>query len=182
MMSEVVARAAAGDAEAFTQIVTEYEPRICRFLYGLVGDRELARDLAQETFLSAYRGLQRGGGQLQFNAWLYTIARNQAVSALRRRRLVSWLPLPKRGEDREEETGLGQAPDPADVAVDRLVLREALARLDVTSRALLVLAAEGFSYAEIGQMLGLSLPAVRLRLFRARERLRALCPERGDRP
>ena len=171
-----VARAVAGDADSFRIIVECYEPRIFRFLYGLVRDRELARDLTQETFLSAYSAIGRTGTGLKLAAWLYTIARNHAMSELRRRRLVPWVPLHKPRNDDEPMEKLthqdGLAAD--DRALARQAMHDLLAKVDAESRTLLLLTAEGFTYREIGQMTHLSEAAVRQRVFRARERLRVL--------
>lgn len=176
-----VALAVAGDDEAFQTIVAHYEPHLYRFLYGLVGNHELAQDLTQDTLLSAYQGISRTGADLNLTAWLFRIAKNHAVSELRRRRLVSWLPLLRRKDDGEEEEapGIGQTADAGEEALGRLAVREALTQLDVEGRSLLLLAAEGFSYVEIGEMTGLSTGAVRQRIFRARERLRALQRQEG---
>ncbi|MBI2954941.1 MAG: sigma-70 family RNA polymerase sigma factor [Chloroflexi bacterium] len=175
MVSDViVARAVDGDGEAFQSIVVCYEPRIYRFLYGIVRDRELAQDLTQETFASAFSAIQKTDGNLKLSAWLYTIAKNHAFSELRRKRLISWLPLFRpRGKAKEEveELALRSTAGPADDLVTRQMLREALAKLDTESRTMLLLTVEGFSYVEIGQMMGLTVPAVRQRIFRARERL-----------
>lgn len=172
----IVARAAAGDADSFRVIVECYEPRIFRFLYGLVRDRELARDLTQETFLSAYLAIGRTGADLKLAAWLYTIARNHAVSELRRRRLVSWVPLhsPRDGDETADEPRSPGETMTADQVAARQAVHDLLARVDVESRTLLLLTVEGFTYKEIGQMVHLSEPAVRQRVFRARERLRTL--------
>jgi RNA polymerase sigma-70 factor (ECF subfamily) len=183
MVSETtVARAVTGDAEAFEAIVVWYEPRIYRFLYALLRDRELARDLTQETFLSAHSNIRRAGADLKLAAWLYTIAKNHAFSALRRRRLVSWLPLPKRRKEgeAEEELDVGQGGDLAAEVVEKEALREALARLNPEYRALLLLTAEGFSYGEIGRMMGLKATVVRQRVYRARERLREVYRDLED--
>ena len=82
-----------GDVEAFADIFEEYHLRICRYLCSLVNDGDLAEDLAQQTFVKAYKALVKGSPPGNLNAWLYTIATNTALSALRRRRLIAWLPI-----------------------------------------------------------------------------------------
>ncbi len=175
-----VARAMAGDADAFGEIAACHDARLFRFLVALIGDREMARDLTQETFLSAYRAIPRIERELNVTAWLYSIARNHALSALRRRRLISWLPLTSQRRDGTpaEEAAAGRVIDPAETVVAREGLREALAKLPAQSRALLILAAEGFSYAEMAAITGLGVPAVRQRLYRAREQMRILYQDR----
>jgi RNA polymerase sigma-70 factor, ECF subfamily len=152
---------------AFDEVVRRYESRLRRFLYGLVQDYELAADLCQETFLSAYRGLPRLEPEvdLDLDAWLYTIALNQARGVLRRRRLLRWVPFVEAAHDRA-----APGPDVATSVVTRDELRRILERLPVDQRACLLLHAEGFRYAEIATILGCSPGAVKLRIFRGRER------------
>jgi RNA polymerase sigma-70 factor, ECF subfamily len=155
----------------FDELVERYQSPLRRFLFGLVQDYELAADLCQETFLSAYRALPRVKleGDLDLSAWLYTIALNQARGALRRRRILRWVPFVNASHDPAVST-----PDIATVIVMNDELRRILERLPVDQRACLLLHADGFRYAEIAQMLCCSLSAVKLRIFRGRERCLAL--------
>jgi RNA polymerase sigma-70 factor (ECF subfamily) len=152
---------------AFDELVERYQSPLRRFLYGLVQDYELAADLCQETFLSAYRTLPRLKLEkdLDLSSWLYTVALNQARGALRRRRILRWVPFVSASHDRA-----ASSPDIATVVAIRDELRTILERLPVDQRACLLLHADGFRYAEIAQMLGCSLPAVKLRIFRGRQR------------
>jgi RNA polymerase sigma-70 factor (ECF subfamily) len=149
---------------AFDEVVERYQVPLRRFLYGLVQDYELAADLSQETFLSAYRALPRLEGELNLDAWLYTIALNHARGALRRRRILRWVPFVNASHDRAGGTDLASS-----VAM-RDELHQILERLPVDQRACLLLHADGFRYAEIARILGCSLGAVKLRIFRGRER------------
>ena len=162
----LVARVRAGDEEAFELLVARYQAPLFRYLRGLVADPELARDLLQDTFLRAFRAI----GSLEepglLRSWLYQIAHNQACSALRRRRLISWLPL-----------SLGQrageyAPDRSAIAAARV--EEALARVPAQQRAPLLLhLVAGFSYAEVADLLQVSEGTVRMRISRGRAAFRA---------
>ena len=137
-------------------------------------DYELAADLCQDTFLSAYRALPKLEGELNLDAWLYTIALNHARGALRRRRILRWVPFVSTAHDRPA-AGLDLA---SGVAL-RDQLQNILERLPVDQRACLLLHADGFRYAEIAHILGCSLGAVKLRIFRGRERCVQLY-ERGE--
>jgi RNA polymerase sigma-70 factor (ECF subfamily) len=153
-------------AALLDEVVRRYQTPLLRFLYGIVQDRELAADLCQETFLAAFRTLPTmAGADLRLQGWLFTIALNQARMSLRRRRLVSWVPFIGTQHDRPRG-GLDLA--------SRLALRDELSRvleqLPLEQRACLVLHAEGFRYAEIANVLGCSVAAVKVRLFRARRR------------
>jgi RNA polymerase sigma-70 factor (ECF subfamily) len=150
---------------AFDEVIERYQSPLRRFLYGLVQDHELAADLCQETLLSAYRALPRLEGELNLSAWLYTIALNQARGALRRRRILRWVPFVSASHDRAVP---GQ--DLATGVAMRDELQHILDRLPVDQRACLLLHADGFRYAEIAHILGCSLGAVKLRIFRGRER------------
>lgn len=165
----LVSRARRGDAEAFSEIFERYHHRIVNYLYGLVHDRELANDLAQESFLKAYKALPRMGDDLRLAPWLYRIAGNTAFSALRRRRIIRWLPLLN---DNGSESGFATTMD-GEVAEAEAVHR-ALAKLPAKYAAPLLLHShEGLSCNEIADVLGISTGAVKTRLFRAREAFRA---------
>jgi len=82
---ELVARCRAGERDAFGELVERYQQRLVRYLRGLVGNEEDARDVAQEAFLRAYTHLARFDPSRSFSVWLYGIASHVAVDWLRRR-------------------------------------------------------------------------------------------------
>ena len=93
---DVVRAAAAGDVHAFEVIVCAYRSRVWRFLRRLLGDADLAEDCTQETFLRVYQRLDTFQFDATFSAWVFTIARNAGIDALRkrqraRRRLMTWV-------------------------------------------------------------------------------------------
>ena len=157
-----------GDAESFAALFEEYRLRIARYLCSLVGDADLAEDLAQTTFVKAYRALLRGSPPENLKAWLYAIATNTALSALRRRKLIAWLPLGTRAADarpagREQEVLMGR----------RELIAQALDRLPRADVACLLLRFQhDLSYAELAEALGITVPAARMRLSRARAAFR----------
>ena len=165
-----------GSIEAFEALVTYYEPRIRRMLYGLTHDVQLTQDLCQETFLSAYRALPRmNGAELRFAPWLYRIALNQVRSEWRRRKHVTVLSFSQpSGTSDEAFDDLGEDYLVSDEqfeerVVERDIVRRVLAQLPPTSALCLLLDAEGFTYKEIAETLQESLAAVRSRLSRARQ-------------
>ena len=81
-----------GDSKAWENVVQQYQIPLSRYLYNMVKDKELARDLTQDTFLEAYQAMYKIEGDLNLKAWLYRIATNNAIQVLRRRKLISWLP------------------------------------------------------------------------------------------
>src|SRR5436305_32264 len=168
----LVARARRGDAAAFGEIFERYHHRIVNYLYGLVHDRELAADLAQDSFLKAYRALPRMGDDLRLAPWLYRIAGNTAFSALRRRRLIRWLPLLNDGIETADAGG---------EIVEAEAVQRALAQLPAKYAAPLLLHShEGRSCGEIAAILDISPGAVKTRLFRAREAFRAVYGEEAS--
>ncbi|HEX5501222.1 MAG TPA: RNA polymerase sigma factor [Thermomicrobiales bacterium] len=168
----LVARARRGDAAAFTEIFERYHHRIVNYIYGLVHDRELANDLAQDSFLKAYKALPRMGDDLRLAPWLYRIAGNTAFSALRRRKLIRWLPLLNDGIE---------ASSADNAVVEAEAVQRALAKLPAKYAAPLLLHShEGLSCNEIAAILGISPGAVKTRLFRAREAFRAAYGEGGS--
>lgn len=160
---------AADAAVAFESIVTTYEAPISRYLYGMTGDAELARDLTQETFLSAYRALPTTE-ITNLAGWLYRIATNHALSHFRRKRLISWVPLSRLTDAGRDPSVAGHG----EWVVTSAAIEAALAQLDPKDRACLLLKASGFSSDEIAEHLGCSPGAARTRLFRAREAFRQI--------
>ena len=151
-------------ATAFAPLVVSYEAPLSRYVCRLVGDPELARDLVQDTFVSAYRAWPPADLS-HVSAWLYRIATNHALAHLRRQRLLGWLPLSRLG-------GMARTPSVdtlADHVVERASVAATLARLDERDRACLLLRAAGFSGEELADLFGCSAVAARKRLSRARE-------------
>ncbi len=169
----LVARIRAGDEDAFDLLVQRYQVPIFRYLRGLVADSEQARDLAQDTFLRAYRSLDSLHDPHLLRSWLYRIAHNQAYSLLRRRRLVHWLPLlPSRPD---------HAPLTERSAIEAAHVEAALAHVPLEQRAPLLLhLVAGFSYTEIAALLHISEGAVRMRVSRGRAAFRAAYGARED--
>lgn len=184
----------------FEDLFTRFQTPITNFIYRLVGNREQAFDLAQDVFVKAYRALS-GGATIQAGAlssWLYRIASNTATDALRRRRLISWLPLSLFNDDRGVGAGMpgvdngfgqqGLSEEHLASAMgaftsgydggrfeqrvaDREIVERVLKRLpEKYAACLLLYEHEGFSCAEIADVLHVTPSAVKMRLMRARER------------
>lgn len=152
---------------SFEAIFLTYRPAISRYLMGMVRDAALAEDLCQDTFISAYRALPTLHDEAQLAPWLYRIATNKAISALRRKRLITWVPFDLHLHDRSGRQNIAD-----DVAAGDAVSR-ALARLPHDQVACLLGHAEGLTYADLSRSLECSLAAVKQRLYRARLAFRA---------
>ncbi len=149
----------------FGQIFAQYRSRIYRYLCHLVHDADLAEDLVQETFLKAYRALSQKSRPENMSAWLYAIATNTAFSALRRRKLIAWLPF----HGNAEAARIAARPGYEARLGERELVAQALARLPERDAACLLLHFEqGLSCAEVAEVLGMSLQAAKSRLYRAR--------------
>lgn len=168
---ELMARGAAGDEDAFRRLVERWERPVFAFLERMVGSREEAQDLAQDTFLKVYQNAGRYRAKGQFKSWLFRIAGNAARSRLRRRKILRWLSLDPAEHD---------VPSPregTDVALEReetrASVREALLRLpDRQRQALSLRQYEELSYQEIAVAMDTSVSAVEALLHRAMQTLR----------
>src|SRR5271165_2240036 len=138
---------------SFEQIYDEYKTPIYNYVYHLVGDREQADDLTQDTFLKAFRALPKMDASLKLSAWLYRIATNTAYDALRRRKLIAWLPW----QDLDHEPADVESADPQETIGTNELVRQALRQMAPTYRsALLLYTQEGFSYGEIARQLNIA--------------------------
>lgn len=156
----------AGDENAFTVVVECYQGRIARYLRRLVGNRTLAEDLTQETFVSAYFAIRKTESHLALGPWLYRIATNHANMHFRRQKILRFLPFLA-----EHHAGAAPAAD-ARLGEQDLV-RRALARLPHDyATPLLLHMVEGFKHHEVGAILGISAEAARKRVARGSEMFR----------
>ncbi len=174
----LVAAAKAGNTTAFEELVNRYEHKIFRLAQNITQNREDAEDVMQEAFLKSYSNLERFQGDSRFYTWLVRIAVNEALMKLRKRRpnqlsldepveteddsmpreIEDWGPSP---EQRYAQTQLQE------------ILSGAIAELDPAFRIVFLLRdVEELSTEETAELLGLSVPAVKSRLLRARLRLR----------
>ncbi len=170
-LAGLVERARAGDRTAFAALFERYNTRICRYLARLVGDDELGRDLAQDTFLAAWRGVSGIQDDARFTPWLYRIATNLARSHLRRARLIRWLPWGDAGG--HLAAGHPSMAGPEEHAGEAEYVALALAAMSPQCRACLLLQLEeGFSQREVAELLGISEKSVSAYISRGRKQFR----------
>lgn len=160
-----------GDVQNWEELFERYSPAVFGYLHRMSGDRHLAEDLTSETFYRAMRSLDGFRGDSSLKTWLLRIARNLYLNRKRRDERSSSL-------DELEEKGMTRAagePDPEAQMIreeESEAVRRALGALAEDDRSILLLAAEEeLSCREIGDVLGISITAVKTRLFRARRRL-----------
>ena len=154
---------------SFETIYDEFKTPIYNYVYHLVGNREQADDLTQDTFLKAFKALPKMDANLKLSAWLYRIATNTAYDALRRRKLIAWLPW----QDLDHEPADVESADPQVTIGTTELVRATLRRMPPQYRAALLLyTQEGFSYAEIAATLSIAESGVKMYLSRARHSFR----------
>lgn len=166
--AQVIAQVQTGATDAFTEIVEHYQAPIVRYLSRLTGNMEVAEDLAQDTFIQAYRGILKTRSELHFKAWLYRIATNNALQYHRRRRLLSFIPFT--GSERSDMFETRSSPD---TVPERITIQEAMMTVPHQRRECMVLHfVEGLKYREIADIVGVSEEAVRKRVARGSREFR----------
>lgn len=184
--ARLIERVLGGDTDAFEPLVKEYEKNIYNLCLRMVGSREDAADLTQESFLKAYSSLKGFHGDSKFSVWLYRIASNLCVDFLRRKgggENVSLTEEDEKGEERQRDIPDERTEPQAALSrkLSRESLRRALSRLEADYRQIILLRElEGMSYEDIGKVLDLMPGTVKSRIFRARKRLCALLLEDGN--
>lgn len=155
---------AQGAAESMiVSLFEQYQRPIYAYLLRLVGEREWAEELTQETFLAALRAADQLPGIANHRAWLYRIATNAAFNALKRRRRFAWLPWLKVDDYRLD------GDDPGGIVARRDAVERALLAVPPAHRAALLLYSHyGLSVAEVAAALEIEPGAVKTRLYRAR--------------
>ncbi len=167
--SGFVALARQGDHRAFAELVRRHQDRVFRFLLRMIGSRDEATELTQDTFMKAYQALPGWRPEAQFSTWLFQIARNAALDVLRRRGLAEFVPI----EDALVVADHAPTPEERLGISQRLrLLEHALAQLPADHREVLLLREiEDLSYAEIAVALGVAEGTVKSRIARARAAL-----------
>lgn len=179
---QIVAWAQDGTELAFRELVRRYQRPVFSLIYRMVRDREVAEDLAQETFIKVLNAIDTYRPEHKFSSWIFKIANNAAIDHLRRREpdMLSLEGAPDAVTiERQEATAL-QVGDRGESPLDELEARElgshiegAIGRLRPEYRACILLRhVEGRSYEEIASVLGLPLGTVKTYIHRARAELR----------
>ena len=174
----LVDEAKSGSLDAFEGLVRRYQHRVVNYVQAIVRDSGEAEDVAQETFIRAYRSLGRFRGESAFKTWLYTIATNTARTSLERRgrrERVADQSLDDDARALTAERVPSHGPDPEATLVMRDAIDRALATLPHELRVAVVLRdVEGLDYKEIAEVTEVPMGTVESRIFRARRKLRTL--------
>lgn len=179
----ILARARRGELAAFEQLVTLYEKRVYAVALRSSGSPEDAADIAQETFLRAWRAIESFRGDSGFSTWLFRIAMNLCVDFARHKNAGPQT-QPLVGEDDAERPVPDPAPTPEEHLDNSELGRELAAALSAVSeehrRIVLLRDVSGLSYTEIADVLEISEGTVKSRLSRARSALRETLLQRGN--
>ena len=174
-----MAQALAGSQAAVEQIVRRYQRPVIRLIARITNDPALAEDLAQEAFVKAFRSLAAFDPSRRLSSWLFRIAHNTALDAVRRAR-VPVVALDLAGGD---EPSAPPDPDPVEQQALRAAIQRGIARLRPEYRAVVTLRyEEGLPFEEIGQILGIPEATARSHVHRARKELLASLTDAGWEP
>lgn len=182
----IIKKAVAGSAEAFEQLVLQYQNPIYNLCLRITGNPEDAADMTQESFLKAWRNLESFHFEAAFSTWLYRLASNTCLDFLRSAKRRRELSLTV--EDESGESQLLDLPDPAPTPEASLLTNEenarlgaAMEQLDPEQRRILTLrVVNDLSYTEIAAVLNIKEGTVKSRLARARESLRKKLLQTGN--
>jgi RNA polymerase sigma factor (sigma-70 family) len=174
----LVARAQAGDAAAFDELVVKYSPRLYGLIYNMTSNHEDTNDMLQDVFAKAYRAIKGFRGKSSFYTWIHTIAVNMTLNFLKKRGRRYHLSLDDVDasiqNDKEfiEATSTSSPVREADLSELQRRLNEAMMKLSDEHRAVVTMFhIQGMPHAEISKILGVSEGTVRSRLFYANRQL-----------
>ena len=182
--ARLVAAALAGEQSAFEQIVRRYQRPMVNLIARITGDRDRAEDLAQDAFIKAFRSLAAFDTARRLSSWLFRIAHNTAIDAMRRpRRALVSIDHATNPQDLPPVPVAPAEPDPVERAALGAALEAALGRLRPDFRAAVVLRYdEGLPFDEIGHVMGIPEATARSHVHRARKELARHLAEAGWQP
>jgi len=173
----LVRRAKSGDKGAFGKLVNHYYEMVYSISYGVLHQREPARDVTQDVFMKVFRDLNKFDGKSKFKTWLYRVTVNASIDVTRKKRPSQSIDATDASdeEDKAPVVITSESPGPRDVAASeelKVLVQKALEDLSADHRAILVLREwQGLSYEEIADMLQIDMGTVMSRLYYARKKL-----------
>ena len=180
---ELVARSRGGDLDSFNQLIIRWERPIYALAYRVIGREEEARDVCQEAFLRAFRGLQGFKGQAKFSSWLYRITLNLCRDWIRRHRRAPVSQIPEDTDPMELAAQVGPVESIEDLAARReltVVVEKAMECLPEEQRTAIVLKEyHGLTFQEIADLQGCPLSTVKTRLYQGLSVLRRHLERQG---
>jgi len=175
--SELVKKSQLGEKAAFEQLVIRHQELVFSLAYKLTGNREMANDVAQESFIRAWKAIEKFRGDSTFSTWIYRITVNTAWTLRKKAKKHNTLNI----DDTYEPIVIDEKKDPELVAINSdlsSVLINALDKLPIEQRIIVELKnIEGRSHKEIADYLDISVTAAKVRLHRAHQKLRIILEE-----
>jgi len=175
--SELVKKSQLGEKAAFEQLVIRHQELVFSLAYKLTGNREMANDVAQESFIRAWKAIEKFRGDSTFSTWIYRITVNTAWTLRKKAKKHNTLNI----DDTYEPIVIDEKKDPELVAINSdlsSVLVNALDKLPIEQRIIVELKnIEGRSHKEIADYLDISVTAAKVRLHRAHQKLRIILEE-----
>jgi|SRR6056300_878444 RNA polymerase sigma-70 factor (ECF subfamily) len=175
--SELVKKSQLGDKAAFEQLVIRHQELVFSLAYKLTGNREMANDVAQESFIRAWKAIEKFRGDSTFSTWIYRITVNTAWTLRKKAKKHNTLNI----DDTYEPIVIDEKKDPELIAINSdlsSVLVNALDKLPIEQRIIVELKnIEGRSHKEIADYLDISVTAAKVRLHRAHQKLRLILEE-----
>lgn len=182
---ELVRRAQANDQEAYAELVRRHQQRVFAVASGILRRHEDVEDIAQQVFIKAYFSLKRFDGRAAFSTWLYRITLNECWDLLRKKKVRPLLYEADLSEEQAQRVASAESsehdgPDIRQRLETRQQVDRLLANLDERDKLMLILKeVEGFSIEEIADVLELNANTVKVRMFRARQRVVKAAGERA---
>ena len=175
--SELVKKSQLGEKAAFEELVVRHQELVFSLAYKLTGNREMANDVAQESFIRAWKAIEKFRGDSTFSTWIYRITVNTAWTLRKKAKKHNTLNI----DDTYEPIVIDEKKDPELVAINSdlsSVLVSALGKLPLEQRIIVELKnIEGRSHKEIADYLDISVTAAKVRLHRAHQKLRLILEE-----
>ena len=175
--SELVKKSQLGEKAAFEQLVIRHQELVFSLAYKLTGNREMANDVAQESFIRAWKAIEKFRGDSTFSTWIYRITVNTAWTLRKKAKKHNTLNI----DDTYEPIVIDEKKDPELIAINSdlsSVLVSALGKLPLEQRIIVELKnIEGRSHKEIADYLDISVTAAKVRLHRAHQKLRLILEE-----
>lgn len=160
--SDLIARAKDGDNEAFNELVRRYQDFVYKQAVGYLNDSDMAKDAAQEVFIKAYRGLPYFEGNLRFTAWLYRICKNHCLNVIRKLKI-------------ENETRIESENNYNPNLALNLKIKKLISKLNDDYREVIILRYyQNLKYEQIAEILTIPISTVKIRLYRAKNRLKEM--------
>jgi RNA polymerase sigma-70 factor (ECF subfamily) len=181
---QVIENILAGDTEQFRYIIDKYKEKVLNIIYSFCGNTSDNEDIAQMVFIKVFRALDKFKFESAFSTWLYRIVINEAITISKQRKAkYNFVPLQTNNSDDEDSNNIIDFIEAKQDNIEMQMLQndtknivhKALAKLKDNYRKVITLRdIEDFSYEEIASILSISVSQVKIRLFRARNKMRSL--------